>query len=190
MISFRQFNKSKKNSVLLIHGLFSSSGFWLEYLQYFKDLRVVLCDIDYEEFFDNPKYFYKIISDHIHANHINKTIAHSFGSSINLSIPNDIMKINICPTHFKSRTNKTNFIDDIYLKTKLDKEKINKLLIKADKFYKKNQILFKKDKSYTTNFIPTNDSFFTYNDNSNFAGDHFNIDNAVKKILKLNEFIK
>jgi len=144
VISFRQFNKSKKNSVLLIHGLFSSSGFWLEYLQYFKDLRVVLCDIDYDEFFDNPKYFYKIISDHIHANHINKTIAHSFGSSINLSIPNDIMKINICPTHFKSRTNKTNFIDDIYLKTKLDKEKINKLLIKADKFYKKIKSFLKK----------------------------------------------
>ena len=67
---------------------------------------------------------------------------------------------------------------------------IKKMLMKDEKFYKKNQILFKKDKSYTTNFIPTNDSFFTYNDNSNFAGDHFNIDNAVKKILKLNEFIK
>lgn len=190
MISFRQFNKSKKNSVLLIHGLFSSSGFWLEYLQHFKDLRVVLCDIDYDEFFDNPQHFYKIISDYIYANHINKSIAHSFGASINLSISNDIMKINICPTGFKSRANKANFIDEIYLKTKLEKEKINKLLIRADNYLKKNQTLYKKNKSYTTNFIPTNDGFFTYNEESNFVGDHFNIDYALTKILKLNEFIK
>lgn len=190
MISFRQFSKSKKNSVLLIHGLFSSSGFWLDYLKHFKNLRVVLCDIDYDYFFDNPKYSYKIISDYIYANNINKTIAHSFGGSINLNIPNDIIKINICPTSFKSRTNKTNFINEIYLKTKLDKEEINKLLIRADKFLKKNQILYKKNKSHITNFIPTNDSFFTYNDKSNFTGDHFYIENAVLKILKLNEFIE
>ena len=54
MISFRQFNKSKNKSVLFIHGLFSSSGFWLEHLRQFRDFRIILCDIDYENFFENP----------------------------------------------------------------------------------------------------------------------------------------
>ena len=50
MISFKEFNRNKNRSVLFLHGLFSSSGYWLEYLREFRDFKIILCDIDYENF--------------------------------------------------------------------------------------------------------------------------------------------
>lgn len=190
MILFREFNRSKNNSVLLIHGLFSNSGFWLEHLHHFKDFKIVLCDIDYGEFFNNPKAFYNKISDYICEHHIKNTLAHSFGSSINLSITKHAMKINICPTNFKSRINKINFVNEVHFKTKIDKAQIKKLLSEADIFLKKNQSIYRDNISDNINFIPTNDRFFTYNEKPNFEGDHFNIGHALKKIMQLNELIK
>ena len=47
------FNKSKKKTIIFIHGLFGNSGFWLPFLPIFKNFKIILLDIDYSKLFEN-----------------------------------------------------------------------------------------------------------------------------------------
>ena len=47
------FNKSKKKTIIFIHGLFGNSGFWLPFLPIFKHFKIILLDIDYSKLFEN-----------------------------------------------------------------------------------------------------------------------------------------
>ena len=187
MISFRQFNKSKNKSVLFIHGLFSSSGFWFEHLRQFRDFRIILCDIDYENFFENPVVCNNYIIDFVNKNNLHATISHSFGSAMNLNIDDAITRINICPITYKSRINSSDFVLEIEKKTKLEKNFIEKMLYDAETYLKINQQASSMRIANMINFIPKNDSFFTYKGNANFDGDHFNIGRAIENILRLDE---
>ena len=44
------YNNSKKETVILIHGLFTNSGFWLKYLFFLRNYRLVVYNIDYNTF--------------------------------------------------------------------------------------------------------------------------------------------
>ena len=43
------FNKNKKDTIILIHGLYTSSGFWLSFFRLFKNYRIIAFDINYEK---------------------------------------------------------------------------------------------------------------------------------------------
>lgn len=187
MISFRHFQKSNNKSILFIHGLFSNSGFWLEYLRQFRDFRIILCDIDYKNFFDNPSTLKKNILDFVEKNNVHVTISHSFGSTMNLNFDNSITRINICPITYKNRVNPHDFILEIEKKTKLEKNLIEKMLYDADTYLKINHKASSMRIARMINFIPNNDRFFNYEGNANFDGDHFNIGCAIENILCLDE---
>ena len=53
------FNKSKKITIIFIHGLFVNSGFWLPFLPIFNQFKIIILDIDYSKLFEND--FKKII---------------------------------------------------------------------------------------------------------------------------------
>ena len=47
LLKITTLGRSKPVGVLLLHGLFANSAFWLPYLRYFSHCRVTLVDIDY-----------------------------------------------------------------------------------------------------------------------------------------------
>ena len=47
MFQYLTFNKGRDKTVILIHGLFTGEGFWLEYLTHFKNYKIVILKIDY-----------------------------------------------------------------------------------------------------------------------------------------------
>ena len=113
VISFREFNRSKPKSMLLLHGLFSGSGFWLDNLKKLKDYKIILCDIDYKFFFREDEHCIRQLEDYV-ANKKNLTIvSHSFGSSLNAWLNKSFLRINICPILANSRTNNNLFISEI-----------------------------------------------------------------------------
>ena len=52
-------NHNARN-VLMLHGLFSSAGFWLPVLHCFPRYRIILLTIDYERFFNSPNGFVEL----------------------------------------------------------------------------------------------------------------------------------
>jgi hypothetical protein len=188
VISYKEFNRNKNRSVLFLHGLFSSSGFWLEHLREFRDFKIILCDIDYQNFFKTPVAYNKNLMDFCYKNNVYASISHSFASSLNLNINEATTRINICPITYKSRVNSNEFITTIIRKTGLKKKFIKEILNSSQIYLKDNQGINSNDTENMINLIPNNDIFFNYNDNSNFEGDHFNISNAINNILQLDEF--
>lgn len=188
MISYKEFNRSKNKSVLFLHGLFSSSGFWLEYLREFRDFKIILCDINYQNFFKTPSVYNKNVMDFCYENNVYASISHSFASSINLNVNDATTRINICPITYKSRVDSNEFIATIIRKTGFEKKFIKETLNSSEIYLKADQGINTTDTGNMINLIPNNDIFFNYNDSSNFEGDHFNISNAINNILQLDEF--
>lgn len=188
MISFKEFNRNKNRSVLFLHGLFSTSGYWLEYLREFRDFKIILCDIDYENFFKTPALYNKSVKDFCDNNNVYASVSHSFASLINLNVNKATIRINICPITYKSRVNPNEFIDEIIRKTGLEKNFIKEILNSSEIYLKANQGINLSNTENMIDLIPNNDNFFHYNVGSNFEGDHFNISNAIDNILQLDEF--
>ena len=173
--------------MLLLHGLFSGSGFWLENLKKLKDYKIILCDIDYEFFFREDKHCIRQLEDYV-ANKKNLTIvSHSFGSSLNAWLDKSFLRINICPILANSRTNTNLFISEIKKRTNYRDEDIITILKNAEEYLKKYNNFLSKSSSEMINFIPNNDCFFNYNCVSNFKGDHFDISYALNEIMNLDE---
>ena len=45
-INVFSFNKTRKKTLILIHGLFGNAGFWLAFLKSFDDFKVLIFDIN------------------------------------------------------------------------------------------------------------------------------------------------
>ena len=118
MISKYVFNKRKTPSILLLHGLYTTSGFWLSYLNLFKDFRIVAYDINYDELFktQNAKSYLKdFFNEYSEDENIVATISHSFGTVISDLVFENKSHINfkICPVAFSKRLDSQSFILDI-----------------------------------------------------------------------------
>lgn len=191
MISLNKFNHSKKPSIIFFHGLFTNGGFWLSYLKYFKRFKIIVCTIDYSKFVNAPTDLFSLTNNLIEQENIYASISHSFGSFINSSIHQKILKINICPTAISSRTNRTEFISTIMKKKGLHEKHVTDFLEKVD-YCVSNNIDFELlsiDNDY--NLIPNKDIYFDYLPKPNFVGDHFSIEPGVKKAsIYLNESCK
>ena len=55
-------NQDKSYRILLIHGLFTSSGFWLGYLKYLKNFNISLININYLKFMEDEDYQFHILN--------------------------------------------------------------------------------------------------------------------------------
>ena len=135
--------------MLLLHGLFSGSGFWLDNLKKLKDYKIILCDIDYKFFFREDEHCIRQLEDYV-ANKKNLTIvSHSFGSSLNAWLNKSFLRINICPILANSRTNNNLFISEIKKKTNYRDEDIITILKNAEEYLKGDHF----DISYALNEI-------------------------------------
>jgi hypothetical protein len=187
------YNKSKIDSIILIHGLFTNSGFWLNYFFYFKDYKIIVYNIDFYSFFDDSNSIILLDNECIQDfknNRVVAVISHSYGSVVSDLIfsKSDALLFNICPITLGNRVNSDAFVLYLTNKLKLSENKIHDLLRKSDSFFSSNSSRF----SFKgMNFIPNDDNFFKYELNMvdfiEIEGDHFEIKNAIIFIKNLLE---
>ncbi len=120
------FNKNKKDTIVLIHGLYTSSGFWLSFFRLFKNYRIIAFDINYEKLL-RSEYSRELLKSSFKVDgHIVGVISHSFGTVISdlvFDYENDKI-YKICPVAFSTRKEPNNFVLDILKKTAFSEESI------------------------------------------------------------------
>ena len=109
------FNKSKKESIILIHGLFGNSGYWLPFLTYFSKFKILILDINYSKIFtENPDKinFHNFFESILENDKDCTLISHSMGTVIAQFFPQKKVKTSyeICPIKNSIKNNKTNFL--------------------------------------------------------------------------------
>jgi len=181
------FNNKKNDIIILIHGLYTTSGFWLAYLPLFKNFKIIAFDINYDKLFEN-----KFFSDNIFKNEFNVNgnvvgiISHSFGtviSDLSYRYNNDIIH-KICPVAFSKKIGSSSFMLDIANRTRLSEDLIynnNKI---ASAFISSTRDFINYNGQI---YIPNMDCYFSYNvpveKKIEFNGDHFNIKFALINII-------
>ncbi len=182
-------NKSKSKSIIFFHGFYSSAGFWLPYLSFFIDYKLILFNIDYNVIIKSEFSFSKFlefIEKYISSINPSAIISHSLGTIIStkISLISVVPVFEICPVEKANRINTVKFIDDIHKSLGVTKTKIENRIQLLDSFL----INLKPTSIYNhIQYIPTSDGIFQYQENTKnciiFEGDHFNISNAIKDIV-------
>tara|TARA_B110000908_G_C10268269_1_gene467111 strand:+ start:9427 stop:10026 length:600 start_codon:yes stop_codon:yes gene_type:complete len=195
MIPYLTFNKDKKKTVILVHGLFTREGFWLEYLTHFKGYKIIILKVDYMTLqIDKISEHITLIIKNECRGHNDLLITHSLGSIISECLKNSAIKyiFNVAPVVNARRLNGYEFKNSISssLNDKIPKDEIELMLKNADDLIIKTRArgLNKQQTSFLKNLIPTHDEYFNYDGTKNiqiFKGDHFNIEEALNKIMKL-----
>lgn len=193
MISAQIINKSKTRNVLLVHGLFTSSGYWLSYLEMLREYRLIILQIDYDSISDFSCYIHRameIIQTEAQGR-VDAVIAHSLGTFIACHLPTEVYRYSfqICPVYTARRLNPDNFIAEIQSRSKAlySEGAIRKLLGDVDAAIALHGKLVITQKN-TLIYLPDEDSYFSYQKNSSnrvFKGDHFNIACALKDIREI-----
>jgi hypothetical protein len=78
--------RDKNKTVILIHGLFATSGFWLPALRYFPEHRIVLINVDYQRYLQTENAL-SLLDEYISQPKFGITgdvdvVGHSFGSVV------------------------------------------------------------------------------------------------------------
>ncbi|MAV65020.1 MAG: hypothetical protein CMG00_07500, partial [Candidatus Marinimicrobia bacterium] len=95
-INIYTFNKSKKETIILIHGLFGNSGYWLPFLSYFNNFKILVLDINYPKIFSENSYqinFYKFFKSILEDDKKYTLISHSMGTVLAQFFPEKKIKI-------------------------------------------------------------------------------------------------
>ena len=192
-------SKSKPRSIILLHGLFTGPGFWLPYLKYFSNYNVILVDINYSlvtsigEFLPDFKLKIESISQ---SKDIVAIISHSLGTCLSSLLGENFSKfnINICPIYLAERQNTEQFVEFISTNdASYSFDEVLKILGEVDDFLHQKAFRVEAVTFRSTHLlVPDQDPFFSYKtesrDSLTYAGDHFDINDALLKI-KVNGYI-
>ena len=185
------FNKTRKKTLILIHGLFGNAGFWLPFLKGFDDFKVLIFDINYPklllenlEQINFSDFLTLLLKDEKNV----LIISHSMGTILSKYFPSEKLKFSfeICPIYMSVKKNKKQFANEVNSLSSCRNGEINNILKNASFFLSINYN-FKKEDIETKKYVPINDIYF---DNSliknadYFEGDHFNIINSIKMICE------
>jgi hypothetical protein len=184
-------NKSRVKTVLFVHGFYANAGFWLPYLPYFKEYKIVLLNFNYSKLL-NSKEQIAVINENINSLILNDNliavISHSLGTIISNFInkhPNAVY-FDICPVAYSNRTDTLGFVNDILVRVSETENNIRNNLKLVDLLINKTREHMMNDRLL---FIPESDQYFTYQQTSNreflFKGDHFEITNAISYITSM-----
>jgi pimeloyl-ACP methyl ester carboxylesterase len=190
MIKFTILNKSKLKTLLLVHGLFTSAGYWLPYLQTLKNYRLIILDIDYRTLRDIDQYVSRItgIIEEVAGGGVEAVISHSLGTLIASRLSSDLRQASfeICPVYSATRRNPDDFVGEIEHKIKFSMsiQEIRDFLADVDCVLASHSTPAQATKGRLI-YLPDMDRYFSYDTSQKFMefrGDHFNIADAVTDI--------
>ena len=179
MLEFFSLNKNKNHKILLLHGLFASSGFWLPYIHRLKDFNIIIPNIDYQSILNSPDKNLQFVLDEISKmSNFDLVLSHSFGTILANKLQFNTRYYNVCPISKSTRNDKQNFIKLISSSTKLTSGEIDKTLNMVDSMIDDGWLSANSNKA--VNLYPLKDQYFNYqyDDSKNnifFDGDHFDI---------------
>lgn len=183
------YNRNKVDTIIFFHGLYANSGFWLPYFKYFKNYKLVFFEVDYRKLvFDNQDFHnsFNDFKSYVDSENIIGIISHSLGTLLaDLMFSNSGYTLyNICPIFRAKKKESRKFADFISTKIDLPLSEVNECMSQVNVFINS----FKENLKCTGyNFIPSNDSYFIYeeyDENISFCGDHFEVLNAIEILFK------
>lgn len=190
MIDFRILNRSKTKTAIFIHGLFATAGFWLPYLDRFRDFRLILLNIDYRNIRGSYLYL-DVISDVISSQaggRVDAMVSHSLGTLIASRLPHAVYRYSfeVCPVYVAQRSQRGAFVDLITQKLShsLVASEVHSMLSHVDLVVSSCRYP-ETSLADRTRYIPDSDLYFSYCCNSHvetFPGDHFDIMSAITSI--------
>lgn len=184
--------RRKARRVVLIHGLFSSNGYWVPYLRYFEDCQVTLFNIDYAGFVESGAPFSALCAD------IDKLIVgpsahligHSFGACIGAGLRGDFLSRSfVCPTFAALAFDDQRFCGEI---ATLDITEVARIrpVVDAALQHKSHCAEYLRYRLDDELYVPRDDPFFEYLENAGnvpvhaFNGGHFDVCEAIAMIAK------
>lgn len=190
MIGYTVLNKSKDRSLLLIHGLFASAGYWLPYLPRLRDHRLIIVNVDYSCVEDVNRYVTRVVQiiEIESGGVVDAVISHSLGTFLASQLPYSIRRksFEICPVHSAKRKNTINFIGEIKRKvgSSITDSQVQEQLDMVDRAMACNKTNLDSSSSASM-YIPDSDPYFVYSNKEPFfvfKGGHFDIENAFSLI--------
>jgi hypothetical protein len=190
VINYTIINKGKPKTAIFVHGLFTNSGYWLPYLPYVRDHRLIILNIDYQ-FLDGVNKYVDQVTKIIEAEaggFVDVIISHSLGSTITNQLNDNAYRalFEVCPVYCASRINIDKFEYEIKKKIgfSLSVIEIREMLKRVDLLMAEKFI--RKDTSIKSiKYYPYSDPYFSYNLKGTpkfFNGDHFEISQAMSQI--------
>lgn len=188
MVSKFIFNRRKKDTIILLHGLYTNSGFWLSFLKLFTNFKIIAFNIEYEKILYDETLTKSLLKNAFKVeDNVVGIISHSFGTVISdLVFENDFEIVHkICPVAFSKRMSSSNFIYDVISKTQYTENSITDLMMLVNAFIAKERSLLNLNGQI---YVPSRDDYFSYDvpekKKIEFSGDHFNINIALENIIQ------
>lgn len=195
MIGFTILNRSRKKTVLLIHGVFTNSGYWLPYLSSLKDCRMLILDIDYRAISDIGVYLRRLEEIIVGeaGGRVDAVIAHSLGALLASRLPTRLRQVSyeLCPVYCAKRLDPNGFVDHIEkrLKSAMTCVQIRAVLDEVDVALVRHSPLNLDvpKMSRGTICLPDADPYFSYEPGAAsriFSGDHFGVMAIMEEISR------
>ena len=171
--------------IALVHGLFTGRGFWLKYLDFFRDFRVYLPEVDYrqaingdEEFSFEAQIKSAIPSDAI-------LISHSVGCAFaERYILTNQKSFHIAPVYSSSSV-LSDWSSVVSNKTGAELEDISAHIKEVMEFIKRFEVY---GRSASAKYSPYGDVYFKTEESTlHYDGDHLEIEDALRQVLTLIE---
>ena len=177
--------RHRESSIVLLHGLYANSGFWLPYLDLFKNFRIYLIDLDYLTLTIEKNEFANFMSEKSKTENIEYAIGHSFGGLfLDYCGELRIKYIGINPAHFGLRKD-SSFTEHV---AKKQNRNINEILVEINEVYSKVENLREHNSILSVAILADNDEYFDYGVTSYaaskfFSGTHFEIKQGLLEFL-------
>jgi pimeloyl-ACP methyl ester carboxylesterase len=190
MVAHTVFNRSKPRTLLLLHGLFANSGYWLPYLSSLKDFRLLILDLDYAAIGALPPYVAQVaaLAAAQPGGRVEAVISHSLGCLVASHLPPALLgaSFEVCPVYCATRLQPQRFAAEMAgrLKSSLSGAAIAAQLEQADQAIAAHALPL-PGPLHSAIYVPEHDPYFDYHagpDCRRFNGDHFDIAQAVAQI--------
>jgi hypothetical protein len=184
-LKVRCINKDRDSCLVLLHGLYANSGFWLPYLNLFKGFRIYLIDLDYLKLTQEKNDFVNFILEKSRTEDIKYAIGHSFGGLfLDYCGELRIKNIGINPAHFGHRKDGS-FIEHV---AKKQNRKFDEISIEISQLYSEVKYLGEHNSIMSAVVLADNDEYFNYSETGYnasrlFSGTHFEIKEGILEVL-------
>jgi hypothetical protein len=173
-------HRRRDRTCMLVHGMFASAGFWLPNLDLLRPLRLLIIGLNYHSPNFNSGRTISNLQKLIGSENVSLIIAHSLGCGIAKSLNIEGRVFNICDVTLAKSHDREGFLMALADKTNLAESKRSDYLAGASQVLKLSNGLRAQNCETLT---PSDDVYFEYPDQPNFIGDHFEIRDAIKKIV-------
>ena len=180
LLRFSILNRKQRSTLALIHGLFASEGYWLRYLTRLKDYRLLLVGVAYDSDKFNLQSVSAALGEMCKDENVRFLVGHSIGASLVRLTKAEVQKVVICDA---SRATRLSMVADDQLLPSPEKKphsEVESALANARLICAEAQ---KDTGEVDVIMTPTDDDLFSYVEQPNFEGTHFDIEAAIVHLL-------